>query len=55
MPLLVCVLIVLEQKRARGPTLLIEIWNLSEDERITVNFNNRWQFIGNKGRILASF
>ncbi|XP_020088912.1 uncharacterized protein LOC109710609 [Ananas comosus] len=44
-----------EEKRARGPTLLTEIWNLPKDERITVNFNTRWQPIGNEGRVLASF
>nr|CAD1842537.1 unnamed protein product [Ananas comosus var. bracteatus] len=35
--------------------LVTEIWNLPKDERITVNFNNRWQPIGNEGRVLTSF
>nr|CAD1837601.1 unnamed protein product [Ananas comosus var. bracteatus] len=42
-------------KRAGGPTLLTEIWNLPKDEWIIVNFNNRWQPIGKEGRVLASF
>nr|CAD1838660.1 unnamed protein product [Ananas comosus var. bracteatus] len=44
-----------DQRRVRGPTLLTEIWNLSEEERVVVDFNKRWQAIGNEGRVLASF
>nr|CAD1838578.1 unnamed protein product [Ananas comosus var. bracteatus] len=44
-----------DQRRVRGPTLLTEIWNLSEEERIVVDFNKRWQAVGTEGRVLASF
>lgn len=45
----------LDQRKVRGPTLLTDIWNLSEDERVFVDFNKRWQAIGKEGRVLASF
>lgn len=44
-----------EVRKARGPTLLKDIWNMSPGKKIDVQFNSRNQAIGKEGRKLASF
>ncbi|XP_060186942.1 uncharacterized protein LOC132616513 isoform X3 [Lycium barbarum] len=42
-------------RKARGPTLLKDVWNLPSGKTIVVHFNSRNQAIGKEGQKLASF
>jgi len=41
--------------KQRGPTLMAHIWNQAKEKRIVVEWNKRWQPIGNEGSDLAYF
>ena len=44
-----------EQRAVRGPTLLVDVWDMPEGNTIVVKFNVHGQPIDEKGWVLASF